>query len=280
MLLPRFRTALLATALALPLAGGALVQDALAQADTSETLATVNGTVITRAQLEAVTPEIAAAIPPQIPAAERETFILDFLIDAELLAQDALAQGLDETEDYAARMERLRMRALMEEALEANQEEVVTDEAARAFYDEQIAAIEPAEEVTARHILVETREEADAALERLEAGESFEALADELTIDPSGKGSGGSLGTFQRGRMVAPFEEAAFALEPGEVSDPVETQFGFHVIRTDEKGTVSPPPFEAVEPQIRDALTRQSQADYVQRLKDAATIERTGAAAE
>lgn len=269
------RQTLLASAFVLPLALPAFAQDTTANAD--ETLATVNGTAITRADVEAVAPEIQAAIPGQLPPEQRDAFIVDFLVDAEVLAQDALAKGLDKTPEFAERLERLRLRALMEAALETYQAEAVTPEAVRAFYDEQVAALPPREEVTARHILVKTQEEADAVAARLKDGEDFEELANELTIDPSGKGSGGNLGTFQRGRMVPAFEEAAFALEPGEVSDPVETQFGFHIIRTDEKGQVAPPAFEQVETQVRDALIRDTQARYINELKQAATIERSEA---
>ena len=96
------------------------------------------------------------------------------------------------------------------------------------------------EQVRARHILVETREEAEQVLARLAAGENFDTLAAELSTDESNREQGGDLGWFARGMMVAPFEEAAFALQPGEVSGVVETTFGFHIIRVDERDANRP----------------------------------------
>ncbi len=263
--LPRLPRFLAGTALAMTLALPAMAQ---------EPLATVNGVPITQAQIEAARGEIAGAIPAQVPPEQRDGFVLDFLVDAELLAQDASAQGLDQTKAYGARLEQLRKRALMEEALAANLATAVTEEGLRAFYDEQVASAPAQQEVRARHILVETEEEAQAVVERLEAGEDFEALADELTIDPSGKGSGGDLGYFGRGRMVPAFETAAFDLEPGGVSAPVQSQFGYHVIKSEDRRDIAPPAFETVKGQIREVLNRQAQQAYIERLRAGAEIDR------
>ena len=265
------------TALALTLT---LSNPAFAQAPAQEPLATVNGVAITQGDVEAARGDIAAAIPQEVPAEERDRFVLDFLIDAELLVQDGATQGLDTGEAYEQRLEQLRKRALMEEALAANLRNTVTDEAIQTFYDTQVAGQPKQEEVRARHILVGTEEEALAVEERLAAGESFETLADELTIDPSGKGRGGDLGFFGRGRMVPAFETAAFALEPGEVSEPVESQFGYHVIKLEERREVAPPPLSMVTPQIREMLGRQAQTAYVQRLREAADVVRAEEPAE
>lgn len=260
------------TALALTLS---LSTPAFAQ----EPLATVNGVAITQADVEAAREDIANAVPQQITPEEQDRFVLDFLIDAELIAQDGEAQGLNEGEAYEARLEQLEKRALMEEALAANLRATVTDEAVQSFYDEQVGAQPVQQEVRARHILVETEDEANAARARLDEGEAFETVADELTIDPSGKGRGGDLGFFTRGRMVPAFETAAFALEPGEVSEPVESQFGWHIIKTEEKRDVEPPALEAVEAQIREVLGRQAQTEYVQRLRTEGDVVRAGAEA-
>ncbi|MEM7566624.1 MAG: peptidylprolyl isomerase, partial [Pseudomonadota bacterium] len=166
------------------------------------------------------------------------------------------------------------------EALAANLSAEVTDEALRAFYDEQIANAPAQQEVRARHILVETEEEALAVLERLESGEEFEALAAELTIDPSGKATGGDLGYFGRGRMVPAFETAAFELEPGAVSAPVQSQFGYHVIKSEDRRDLAPPSFEELEGRIREALGRQAQQAYVERLREGAEIVRAEAPAQ
>jgi peptidyl-prolyl cis-trans isomerase C len=128
--------------------------------------------------------------------------------------------------------------------------------------------------VRARHILVESEDEAKKALARVKAGEDFAKVAAELSKDPGSKTDGGDLGFFTKERMVAPFAEAAFKLKPGELSEPVQSQFGFHVIRVEERRVKPVPAFEELKEQIENYLARKTQQDIILALRQKAKVER------
>jgi peptidyl-prolyl cis-trans isomerase C len=180
----------------------------------------------------------------------------------------------------------LRIRRLIEDRV--FDELPVESEKVRSFYDENLAAFIEEETVTARHILMQVGEDAsddqrEKALakikdvqERLFAGADFAETAREYSEGPSGP-QGGDLGTFTRGRMVKPFEDAAFSLEPGQMSDIVETQFGYHIILVTEKNEGGQAPFEEVESDIRRYLAQQASPDaveeYIEQLVESADVE-------
>jgi peptidyl-prolyl cis-trans isomerase C len=147
-----------------------------------------------------------------------------------------------------------------------------TDEAEHKAYDEAAKAHPPVQEIHARHILVPTEEEAKAALARIKAGEDFAKVATELSKDPAGEG--GDLGWFTKDRMVPEFADAAFKLEPGQVSDPVKSQFGWHIIKVEEKRMQSFPPFEQVKDQATRYVAQKAQGDLIAALHAGAKIER------
>ncbi|MEO1225262.1 MAG: peptidylprolyl isomerase, partial [Pseudomonadota bacterium] len=151
-------------------------------------------------------------------------------------------------------------------------DERATDDRLSAAYDVFLEQNPPAEQVSARHILVETEEEANAAIERLQAGEDFADLARELSVGPSGE-NGGDLGYFSLGDMVEPFGEVAFGLEDGTfTTEPVETQFGWHVIKTEEHRTIEPPSFEEIRPQLVDATAAEIAQEIAAELREGAEI--------
>src|SRR5436305_4950527 len=129
------------------------------------------------------------------------------------------------------------------------------------------------QEVHARHILVETEDQAKKVTEDLKKGADFAELAKKESKDP-GASDGGDLGFFTKEQMVPEFSTVAFALEPGKISDPVKTQFGWHIIKVEEKRTRKAPDFEQVKPQIETYVVRKAQADYVAKLREAAKVER------
>ena len=137
------------------------------------------------------------------------------IMEIRLLADKAVAEGLDKDADFQRRMAFLQQRALHSELIDKDVGAKITDEEVRARYDKQMADTPPVNEVKARHILVKTKEEADAIIKQLDGGAEFEELANEHTTDPSGKTTGGDLGYFAPGQMVPEFETAAFALEIG-----------------------------------------------------------------
>ena len=167
-----------------------------------------------------------------------------------------------------------RSRALHSELVDKEVADKVTDEAVRAYYDKKISETPPVNEVKARHILVKTKEEALEIIKQLDGGAKFEDLANQHTTDPSGKTSGGDLGYFGPGQMVPEFEKAAFALEIGAYTkEPVESQFGWHIIKVEDKRAQQPPPFEEVRDQFRQAVFREMYFALVKEIRAAAKVE-------
>src|SRR6185437_13217838 len=153
-----------------------------------------------------------------------------------------------------------------------------TDEAMKKVYDDAAKQITSEQEVHARHILVPTEDEAKEVEKELKAGADFAELAKKKSKDP-GASDGGDLGFFTKDQMVPEFSKVAFSLQPGQISDPVKTQFGWHIIKVEEKRDRKAPDFDQVKGQIETYVTRKAQADYVAKLRDAAKIERFDQAA-
>jgi peptidyl-prolyl cis-trans isomerase C len=150
----------------------------------------------------------------------------------------------------------------------------VTDAEVRARYDQEIASTPPVNEVHARHILVKTKEEAEAIIKQLDGGADFQKLANEHTSDPSGKTNGGDLGWFGPGQMVPEFDKAAFALDVGKYTkEPVQSQFGWHVIKLEDKRVKQPPAFDDVKDQAKQAVIRDKYFALVKQLRGAAKVE-------
>ena len=264
-------------ATAAPLAGVLPVQaqnadSAQVELDPDAVIGTINGRQITNRDLDFTIGDLDDQLG-QVPVDQQRFAALMALIDIKLLATEAEAEGIGETASFENRLEFLRDRALHNTYFRERISDPVTDEDVRARYDAEIAATPPENEIRARHILVETQEEAAAIIAELEAGADFEQLAQERSTGPSGP-NGGDLGYFTRGRMVPSFEEAAFALDPGSfTTEPVESQFGWHVIKVEDRRPVQPPPFEQVTDQIRSVLLRERYFERLQELREAAAID-------
>ncbi len=235
-------------------------------------VATINGSEVTEADLRLMEAELGQQLG-QLPPDQRRAAALTAYIEIKLLADAAEEAGLADDPDFARRMELLRIRALHGAYIEDTISSQLTDEIMRARYDEEIAGIEPTNEIRARHIIVESEEEAAAIIAQLDEGGDFEELAREHSQDGAAA-QGGDLGYFARGQMVPEFEEAAFALEVGAYSsEPVETQFGWHVIQLVDRRTQTPPSFDQVRAQLRSLMLRELYFDTVSNLREAAAIE-------
>ena len=235
-------------------------------------IATVNGADVTEAELQMALNDLGEQFA-QLPAEQKRAAALSAVIEIRLLAQQAADAGLGDSEGFKQRMEFLRERALHSAFVEQKVAAEVTDETIRARYDQEVAATPPSNEIRARHILVKTKEEAEEIIKQLEAGGDFEAIAKEKSTDGAAP-QGGDLGYFGPGQMVPAFEKAAFALEVGEYSkEPVETDFGFHVIKVEDKRTQQPPAFEQVRDQIRSLLYREKYFEMVKASREAAEID-------
>ncbi len=208
-----------------------------------------------------------------MPPAQKRTSLLEFLIDNQLFAEAAEGEKLDKGPDYDTRLNYLKRRALRELYFEKVIKASVTDADARKIYDDQVKLLKPEEEVSARHILVETEAEAKALKEKLDKGADFAQLAKENSKDPGSKDDGGNLGYFGHGQMVPQFEDVVFKLKKGEVSEPVKTQFGWHLVKLEDRRTKQPPAFEIVKDRIVQSLLLQKAQKTAVELRAKAKIE-------
>ena len=244
-----------------------------AQPDPSAVVATVGDETITEADLGFAAEDLGqelANIPPQ----DQRAFLVTVLIDMKVMAQAGRLAGLDDTDLFKQRLKYLEDRALRRAYFGDVIAASVTEETVRAAYEKYLTTFVPQEEVHARHILVATKEDADAVKADLAAGKPFEVLAMEKSLDPGGAQNGGDLGFFARGMMVQPFEDAAFALtEPGQLSDPIQTQFGWHIIKLEEKRMSQPPKFEEMAQQLQQQVLFEAFDEKVGGLKKTLTID-------
>lgn len=209
----------------------------------------------------------------QLPDDQKQVAALSGAIDIKLLASGALAEGVDKTEDFKKRMSYIGDRELHNAYFRKHVVDATTDAEVKARYDKEIAALPKQQEVKAAHILVKTEDEAKAIIAKLDKGEDFAKLAKENSQD-SNKDDGGDLGWFGPGRMVPEFEQAAFGLDKGQYTKtPVKTQFGFHVIKLEDKRIAPPPAFEQVEPQVRQLVMRDKYVALIEKAKADQKIE-------
>ncbi len=243
----------------------------VAAQDADTVVATVNGTEITLGQMimaRTTLPEQYQALPDDVLFKG----ILDQIIQQSVLAQTVDGDLPSQIQIALENEERALLAAEVINSILAG---AVTDEALQEAYEETYAGAEPAREWNASHILVETEEDAAALIERLNAGEEFASLAEEASSDSSAA-NGGELGWFTTGMMVPEFEAAVIALEVGEVSEPVQTQFGWHVVTMNETRLRDVPPLEDVVDQLRPQLEREAVQARLDELTAAAAIERPG----
>jgi peptidyl-prolyl cis-trans isomerase C len=269
--------------LALILAAGALTpvlaQDAAAPAveapaavSPETVVATVGGEPITEADLTFAAEDLTQELQ-QMPPDQRKPFLLRVMIDMKVMAKAGQEAGMADTPLFQQRLAYLEDRALRRAYFADAIANAVTEEAVRAEYDKFVADFTPAEEIRASHILVPTEEEANAVKAELDGGADFATIAKEKSIDP-GAANGGDLGFFGAGMMVAPFEEAAFALtDVGQISAPVQSQFGWHVIKLEEKRQSTAPAFEQVAGQLQQQLLMTTFDETVARLMDGVEID-------
>jgi peptidyl-prolyl cis-trans isomerase C len=241
--------------------------------DPAKVVATIDGQAITEADLalaQASVDQQYAQLPPE----QRRAAAFMAIMEIQLLAKKAFAEGLDKDPDFQRRMAFLKQRALHSEVIDKDVGAKITDEEVRARYDKQMADTPPVNEVKARHILVKTKEEALEIIKQLDGGADFEKLANEHTTDPSGKTTGGDLGYFAPGQMVPEFEKAAFALEIGAYTkEPIQSQFGWHVIKVEDKRAQQPPAFDQVKNEIRSLVFRDKYFAMVTELRASAKVD-------
>src|ERR1700719_2252235 len=235
-------------------------------------LAKVNGTEIRQSDVALAEEELAPSLAQMDPATKDEN-VLAFLIDMKIVAKAAEDKKVADTEEFKKRLNFTRNRLLMDSLLASEGKAATNDAAMKQVYEAAPRQTAGEQKVPARHILVETEDEAKAVKAELDKGGDFAELAKKKSKDP-GASDGGDLGFFTKDQMVPEFSAVAFALEPGKISDPVKSQFGWHIIKVEEKRDRKPPDFAQVKAQIETYVTRKAQADYVAKLRETAKVER------
>lgn len=272
------RVGIIAAGLVLVLTGGPARAD-----DVDPVVAKVNGTEIHQSDL-AVAEEEAGQLPPMSPNAKKD-YLVQFVTDMILMSQAAEAKKMGDTLEFKRKLAFNREKLLMEQLLQKAAKEALTDKAMHDVYDEAAKQMGQEQEVHARHILIraaagddkaskEAEDKIKAIIVRLKKGEDFAKVASEATEDPSGKANGGDLGYFSKEQMVPEFSDTAFKLDKGQISEPVKTQFGWHVIKVEDKRVKPVPPFDEVKPQIENYVQRKAQAELVTSLRASAKIEK------
>lgn len=223
-------------------------------------LAVVNGTEITERELEATIARFPRERQGYLATEQGKAQLLEEIISFELIYNYAKDSGMEEDKEYLQQLERAKKEILTQVAIskvvsEAN----VSDKEVEDYYNVNKEMFKNSETVSAKHILVETEEKAQDVLNKIKEGMSFEDAAKEFSSCPS-NAQGGDLGRFNRGQMVPEFEDAAFSLEVEKVSEPVKTQFGYHLIKVSEKLESSIKPFDEVKASIKNNLLQERQA--------------------
>ena len=241
-------------------------------------IARVNGVDIKQSDLALAEEDVGADMQAASPEAKRE-HLISYLADIIMVTQAADKKNIADNPDFKRRLAFLRSKLLMGYELQQEAKTALTDEALKQTYDEAVKSMSGQEEVRARHILVEGEDEAKAILDQLKGGADFAKLAKEKSKDP-GAAEGGDLGYFTKDQMVPEFADVAFKMYPGQLSNPVKTQFGWHVIKVEDKRIKQPPEFEKVKDQIEAYLARKAQSDFIAKLRQSAKVERFDNAAE
>ena len=262
------RTSAAAVLLGLVVAPLAQAQDAPKE---DKTVAIVNGHEIKVSEVQMATDDIIGKLP-DLPPKLRFPFVVEYLIERHLLAQYAVKEGIADTGEYKRRLALYQAKALRDAYFFQKIRPLVTEEEMKAVYDEEAAKLQQTERVRARHILVGTEQEAKDILGRLNKGEKFEDLAKQFSLDGS-KDYGGDLGYFTAPEMVPEFSKATFALKTGETSPPVKTDFGWHIIRLDDRKQGAAQPFDQVKSAIRNVLLRKKVSETMEKVRSGSKVE-------
>jgi peptidyl-prolyl cis-trans isomerase C len=241
--------------------------------DSDPVVARANGVDIRQSDLALAEDEVGSSIPQQLGPDQKRDYLITYLADVVVLAQAAEQQKLADRDDVKHRILLERNKVLMEMLLEDAGKAAVTDDAMHKVYDDAVKQMGNEQEVHARHILVPTEDEAKAIEAELKKGADFATLAKEKSKDP-GAAEGGDLGYFTKDQMVPEFADVAFKLDKGQISDPVKTQFGWHIIKVEDKRTKPTPTFDEVKPQLESYVAHRAQSDLVAKLRSAANIQR------
>lgn len=240
----------------------------------AQVLAHVDGTPITLQELALADEEMAAQLG-QVPESTRLQYLLSMLIDRRIMALAAKKSGYESDPQARQRNDYYKEKVLRDVYWLHAMAKEITPEAVKAYYDAHYADLPPEQEIHARHILVQTKEDADKALASIKKGEAFEDVAKAVSKDEAAS-QGGDLGWFKKSDMLPEFSDAAFKLEPGEMSGPVKTSVGWHVIKVIESREATPKTLEQAQTEIVQTLTRDRGRKLIENMRKSAKIEIAG----
>ncbi|HEX3603577.1 MAG TPA: peptidylprolyl isomerase [Steroidobacteraceae bacterium] len=238
-------------------------------------VATIDGTPLSRTEYDIYLKSLLRGRPATELTTEQKNQVLDEMINMQLLASQGLKEGVDKDPDVTAQLAVVRMRVLADAAsAKYLKDKEPTDAELHSEYDSDIAAMDKTE-YHARHILVADKDKADAVIKKIKGGAKFEDVAKAESTDSS-KANGGDLGWFTLTRMAKPFGDAVKGLKKGEMTAaPVQTQFGWHVIKLEDTRETAPPPFDQVKQQVGNGVVQKKLQAYVETLKKTAKVDKT-----
>jgi len=235
-------------------------------------VAKVNGQTITEADMRLADSELGSELgnlPPEI----KRRALAEYLIDNMLFAEAAEAAQIATSHQFEEQMLYLRRRVLREQYFETTLRSTVSEDEAREIYNTRVAAMKPEDEFAARHILVDSEAKAKKLRAQIVAGADFAAVAKEHSTDPGSRDQGGFLGYFGKGQLVPEFEAVVVRLQEGEVSEPVKTSFGWHIIKLEDRRRKEPPTFESVKDTIVNSLVVRKAQERAAALRKKAKLE-------
>ena len=233
----------------------------------ADDLATVNGRAITKQAFQSALESVPQHMQDRFSTPEGQQQLLDSLVTQEVLLQESERLGLDKDPAVQSRLAEAKREVLVETLMQKLVADEASDAKVKDYYNAHKADFRS---VKASHILVATEDEAKAVKKRLKGGGEFAAVAKELSTDPSAKENGGDLGFFTKDQMVKPFADKAFAMKVNEISDPVKSEFGYHIIKVHEIKDAEP--IEKLDPQALNGVKRAVLNSRVDKLKSAAKI--------
>jgi peptidyl-prolyl cis-trans isomerase C len=262
-----------ATALALIAVTFLVLPLGSARSETDPLVAKVNGVEIHESDL-AMAEEDMGREAQQLPPEQKREQMVAYLADVILAAKAAETKKVGDQKEFKNRIAFIRNKLLMETLLQDVGKAAATPDAMKKVYDDAKKQMGGEQEVRARHILVPSEDEAKAVLAEVKKGTDFAELARQKSKDPGAAAEGGDLGYFTKDQMVPEFAEAAFKLDKGQVSDPIKTQFGWHIIKVEDKRSKPVPEFDKIKDQIATYVERRAQAEFIGKLREGAKIER------
>ena len=263
--------------LALAVPSQAQMSGSTPPASADPTVAKINGQPVLRSEvtrsLQRMGPQL-AQMPPQAVFPQ----VLDHVIATKVISAAGYAKGLESAADVKEQVKAVQDEIVAQTYVKQTVEPQVTDDKIKARYDELVKKFQPEDEVRARHILVKTEAEAKAVLKELKGGADFAKLATDKSKDAGSAKQGGDLGYFPQRDMVKEFADAAFALKAGQTSTkPVKTNFGYHIIKAEDRRKSSPPPLETVKQQVKGQLGQEMAQKLIQDMVKEAKVERFNA---